>query len=176
MRTLPNTPSSRSAGPISLRRLATLAAALLATITLSACGSLWPTEVPYNPGVGTNDRTGDVNVLNAVIVSATPGQGSFVATLVNRNEQAADQLLSVEAAGLTMGGGATPEIAAGGVVNLASAFNGIPVTGDAKLLKAGTFVRVRLNFKNADQVTVNVPVVTNAGPYSELIPSPSPSA
>ncbi len=157
------------------RRRAAAVALVVAAPGVAGCAGLWPTDEIYNPGVGVNNRASDVNVLGATIVSGSPGQGNFIATLVNRSTTP-DQLTSVEADGMTVAGGATPDIAAQGLVNLAETLKGIPITGDAKKLEAGRFVLVRLTFKNADPVTLNVPVVANTGPYAELAPSASPTA
>lgn len=158
-------------------RAIAVVALVFAAPALSGCGStLWPTDEPYNPGVGVNDRAGSVNVLNALVVSGTPGSGTFIATLVNRDSTNADQLLSVDIEGMTVGGGVNPALPPSSSLNLAAAVGGVVVTGDPKLLKAGRFISVRLTFAQADPVTIKVPIVTNKGPYADLAPSAAPTS
>jgi len=57
-----------------------------------------------------------------------------------------------------------PRVAKGGYVNLAD-IGGVPVTGQ---FAAGDFVRVSLTFDNDDRLTLNVPVVANAGDFAGL--------
>ena len=66
------------------RSLRLMAGALvLALPLLGSCGFNKATDKVYTPGAGTDDRTGDVDILSAVIVSAQPGSGTFIATLSN---------------------------------------------------------------------------------------------
>jgi hypothetical protein len=54
-------------------------ALVLALPLLASCGFDKATDQVYTPGAGTDDRSGDVDVLSAVIVSAQPGPGTFIA-------------------------------------------------------------------------------------------------
>ena len=67
-----------------LRRSLALTAGAL--VLLTSCGFDLATDRPYNPGEGTNDKTGDVEVLSALIVAAQPNEGTVVVTLVNSTE------------------------------------------------------------------------------------------
>lgn len=157
-------------------RAIAVVALVFAAPAISGCGStLWPTDEPYNPGVGVNDRAGSVNVLNALVVSGAPGSGTFIATLVNRDSATADQLISVDVEGMTVGGGVNPALPASSSLNLASAVGGVVVSGDPKLLAAGRFISVRLTFAKAEPVTIKVPIVANRGPYADLAPSAAPT-
>ena len=70
---------------MNVRRSIAAAALLLAVPALSACGVSFgaPTDQVYNPSVGVDDQSGQVDVLNALIVSGSNGSGTVVATLVN---------------------------------------------------------------------------------------------
>jgi len=78
-------------------------ALVLALPTLAACGD-FATDKVYTPAPGANDRAGDVDVLNAVIVATQDGHGTFLATFSNNldsdvaNEFAdvSDELVSIE--------------------------------------------------------------------------------
>jgi hypothetical protein len=114
-----------------------------------------------------NDRSSEVDVLGAVVVSAEPGSGMLIASLVNNDEGRVDKLTDIQGEGVQVAIGATPEIPAGGLVNFADkAVGGIPLQG-AKV-KAGGYVTFQLSFENADPVTIEVPVVTDTGPYAGL--------
>ena len=69
------------------RPLALTAGALvLALGGLTSCGFDLATDRPYQPGEGTNDQSGDVEVLSALIVAAQPNEGTVIVTLVNSTD------------------------------------------------------------------------------------------
>ena len=78
---------------MNVRRSIAVAAAVVAAPVMSSCGVNFDaqTDQVYNPAVGVNDRSGSVDVLNALIVSKAPGSGTVVATLVNNDEERADE-------------------------------------------------------------------------------------
>jgi hypothetical protein len=158
------------------RRIAVLALAA-SVLTLSACtnGFNEQTDKVYQPAVGVNERSSEVDVLGALIVAPEKGtDGVFIASLANNDQTKSDTLTAVEGQGVKTSLGKVPPIPPGGLVNLASQeIGGVPVTGAP--VKAGSFVQMRLTFANADPVTVNVPVVLNEGPYASITPQPSPS-
>ncbi|MEP6816542.1 MAG: hypothetical protein ABI873_13430 [Marmoricola sp.] len=160
------------------RRRVAVAALVLTTPALTACGLGFnaQTDKVYQPAVGTNNRSGEVAVLGALVVSAQPGSGVFIASLVNNSTTTADQLTGIQGAGVQVATGVHPAIPVGGLVNLASGtIGGVSVRG--RTVKAGGYVTVRLTFANADPVTVEVPVVTNTGPYAGLAgPANPPNA
>lgn len=159
------------------RRIAVLALAV-AVPALSACtnGFDSQTDAVYQPAVGVNDRSSEVDVLGAMVVAPEKGKdGVFIASLSNNDQTTSDKLTAVEGQGVKMTLGDVPPIPAGGLVNLASEeIGGVPVTGAA--VKPGGYVLVRLTFANADPVTVKVPVVVDEGPYASITPKPSSSA
>lgn len=161
---------------VSLRRSAAVAALVLAPV-LSSCGFDQPTDQVYTPGVGVNERSGEVDVLNALVVSGADGSGALVATLSNNNNDQADALTQVTGAGEDSGLRVeledSIEVRAGGTVSLSDEAE-IPVEGDA--ITSGAFVALRFTFQNAETVTVEVPVVARRGPYSDIpVPSVAPT-
>lgn len=161
-----------------LDRRVAVAALVLSMPALAACGLGFnaQTDKPYQPAVGSNDRSHEVDVLGALVVSAKPGSGVLIATLVNKSTTRADKLTSVQGDGIQVASGVTPDIPVAGLANLADpSIGGIQVQGSK--VKAGGYVRVRLIFQDADPVTIEVPVVTNAGPYAGLDgPTSTPNA
>jgi len=144
-----------------LRRSLALTAGAL--VLLTSCGFDLATDRPYNPGEGTNDHTGDVEVLSALVVAAQPDAGSVVVTLVNSTDE--DQTLTdVTGADLEIGDFDAITVPGQSHVNLADE-GGIPVTGD---FDAGKFLSLTFTFENGETSTFDVPVVTACGPYEGL--------
>jgi hypothetical protein len=161
---------------VTLRRSIATAAAVLAVPMLSSCGLAFTaqTDQIYNPTIGVNNRTGEVDVLNALVVTRNGGSGTLIAGLVNNNERQADALTGVtgakQDAGLTVQTqGAPITIPANGLYQLADKGD-VSVFGSE--LTPGSFVWVTFNFAHAKSITVEVPVVT---PYNGLQQVPLPS-
>lgn len=161
------------------RRLSiAIAAAVAAAPALASCGFGVQTDQVYNPGVGTNNRTGKVDVLDALVVSGTRGQGTVVAGLSNNNEIRPDKLVSVSGAGKNQGlsvqQGERPTIEPGGFVQLADLTDGVFVRGGDVV--PGRLVTLRFTFKNAESITLDAPVVARTSEYANVpAEAPSPS-
>jgi hypothetical protein len=141
---------------------------ILAVPALGACSKTAASEREYTPAVGVNHRDAYVDVLNAVIVSAQPGSGTFIATLVNNvpDESASlTGLTGVAAANDLQSSDFTPiDIPARGLVNLAND-QGIAVTGG---FEAGEFVQIQITLGDGEVVAMRVPVVADAGDFAGL--------
>jgi hypothetical protein len=147
------------------RPLALTAGALVLSLGgLTSCGFDLMTDEPYTPGVGTNDRDGQVAVLSAVVVAAQPNEGTFVVTLSNTSASQAASLTGLAGTDLEVDEFEPVEIDPLGVVNLADE-GGIQVSGD---FDGGQVLPVTLTYESGDSTTVNVPVVTACGPYVGL--------
>ncbi len=152
---------------MNVRRSIAAAAVLLAVPALSACGVSFgaQTDQVYNPTVGVDDQSGQVDVLNALIVSGTDGSGTVVASLVNNDQQTADTLKGVSGAGkdapLTVKSGGDTTIPAGGLLNLATQGN---ITARGQRIVPGNFVEITFSFDRAEAITVGVPVVSHSNP------------
>ena len=148
-------------------------AALLLAPTLTACGFSAQTDQVYQAGVGTNDRSGKVDVLNATIVSDEYGSGTFAGTLVNTDTANDDRLDSVSGPGITASR-KTVDIPAGGNARLAD--SGV-ITLKGSKIAPGNFVQLTFTFESGQTTTMQVIVVTANGPYANvpLPKSPSPT-
>jgi len=60
---------------VPLRRSVAVAA-LVITPLMTSCGFNQPTDRVYTPSVGVNDRSGQVDVLHALVVSGADGSGT----------------------------------------------------------------------------------------------------
>jgi hypothetical protein len=163
---------------VNVRRSIAAAVVVLAVPALSSCGVSFgaQTDQVYNPSVGVDDRSGEVDVLNALIVSGTDGSGTVIATLVDNDQQNGDTLKGVAGAGAdasaTVKVSGETAIPAGGVLNLADD-SGISITG--KRVVPGNFVTVTFSFDRAEAITVGVPVVDAANPDYSGVKVPSTS-
>ena len=116
----------------------------------------------YTPAEGVNERSGGVDVLNALVVSDGDGQGRFIAGLVNNSNTTDDALTQVQGAGDASdikGTLKTPiDLAPNGFVQLAD--KGVePVVLQGDQIVPGRFVELTMTFQQADPVTVQLPVV-----------------
>lgn len=144
-----------------LRRSLALTAGAL--VLLTSCGFDLATDRPYNPGEGTNDQSGDVKVLSALIVAAQPNDGTVVVTLVNSTDEE-HSLTAVAGTDLEVTDFDAIAVPPQAYVNLADE-GGVPVAGD---FDAGDFLSLTFTFDNGETTTFDVPVVTACGPYEGL--------
>ncbi|QIG44578.1 hypothetical protein G5V58_18905 [Nocardioides anomalus] len=149
-------------------------ALVLAAPLLTSCGFGKATDKVYTPAAGTNERTQDIKVLSAVVVSAQADSGTFIATFSN----SADSLDAVtfdglEGAGewtdLQVGDVEQADIPARGYVNLADD-GGVPIDGD---FFPGDFMQLTMTFGNGQSTTMGVPVVYACDEWSGLDTSAS---
>jgi hypothetical protein len=152
--------------PLRSHRLTLLAAgALLASPLLGGCGFNYQTDRINTISAGVNDRSGQIDVLGAVVIAGQDDLGLFAATLVNNDLEGdattLDKLEPTEQ--VSPSAGEQPvEIPAGGRVSLFQT-GGIAVSGD---FTAGDFVDVTLSFSTGQVTTVEVAVVTPCRQYS----------
>ncbi|HEU4514324.1 MAG TPA: hypothetical protein VFR87_14550 [Nocardioidaceae bacterium] len=161
---------------VPLRRSIAVAALALAPV-LTSCGFNEPTDRVYTPGVGVNERSGQVDVLNALVVSGADGSGALVATLVNNDTGEADALTRVagsgEDAAVRVSLDSPIEITRGGSVSVSDEAE-VPVEGEP--ITSGAFVQLTFTFEQAGPVTVQVPVVARRGTYEDIsVPSVAPT-
>lgn len=144
-----------------------LLTALLVTVA-GGCGFDYATDQVYDSSSGVDSRVGDLDVLNAAVVSGQQGSGTFVATFANNSLTAPEQVVAVspgaETVGLQVQGFTAVEVPAGGATNLAESPTAV-VTGD---FIPGDFVEVLLDLRDGDDVELSVPVVADRGFWEGL--------
>lgn len=183
----PASPTLRRVNATHSKALAA-ASVLLALPSLSSCAHVSfgaQTDQVYTPADGENNREGSIDVLNAFILSATPGSGRLVAGLANPSTGEDDELTGVQGVGedqdvtFTIGSGET-SIPAGGYLQLADEDAAeVTVSGDPEKMKAGTFVRLSFTFKDGEEAELNVPVLEPGVTYADFDlgkAAPSPGA
>lgn len=161
---------------MNLRRSVAVAAFVLAVPVLSSCGVGFSeqTDQVYNPSAGVDDRSGSVNVLNALVVSGTDGSGTVIASLVNDDQTHADKLVSVAGAGrdsaLKVTPGGATDIPAGGMLNLAT--DGHVYVRGSRVVP-GNLVEITFSFDRGKSITLKAPVVSADDPVYAGIKVPS---
>jgi hypothetical protein len=143
----------------------------LASCSLGTSNFDAQTNQPYTPAEGVNERSGGVDVLNALVVSDGGGRGRFIAGLVNNSDTTDDALEQVQGSGDTAGiegSLATPiDIVRDGFVQLAD--SGVePVMLDGRQIVPGRFVELTITFQQAGDVTIQLPVVTAEDDYADV--------
>lgn len=152
---------------IKRRPIAIAASAFALATTLSSCGFDYATDRVYTPAAGPIDRDETVDVLSAVIVSAGPGSGTFIAGLSNNSSVEPitfDTLRPLGSTTFTFDELEPRVIPPLGFENLADASgaNGVVVTGD---FDAGDFLGIQLGFDNGETVEMQIPVVTDCDEF-----------
>ena len=132
---------------------------------LGACGFNYQTDQVYQPGVGVNNRDGSVDVLGAVVVTSSENEGTFVASMVNKDLENDDSLVSITGDGLEVQLKAPIELPSDTLVNLADS-GAVSVVGDT--VQAGKFARLTLTFESGQKTEVNAPVVPFSDEYDDV--------
>ncbi len=160
----------------SRRALVAVVAAGLALV-LAGCGTGFnaQTSAVYQAAIGTNNRSTDVEVLNALFVKNEDGSATLSAGLVNQALQT-DRLVTVDAATLA---GTPVEVTFEGPFSTPArrlAHLGtkpqIVIAGDE--LFAGQFLNIVMSFVNAGDVEMQVPIVTRTSMY-DSVATPAPA-
>jgi hypothetical protein len=148
------------------RLLVTTAAVVALAAPLSSCGFDYATDREYRVTSAVDNREGAVDVLNAVVVSAAEGSGTFVASLSNNEPEKEQSLTGVagQDGAVTAAEFEPITIGPGGLVNLAEPPADIVLTGD---FEAGDVVPLTVDFGNGERVSLNVPVVLDDSGYWE---------
>lgn len=168
--------------PLSFRRLAGAASAIVLAASLAACvpNVTAQTAVGYHPTDGISADSGSLGVRSAIVVSATPGSGSLTMVLVNNGSEA-NSLTDValaDAGRATISSGSIT-IPANSVVKVGLTSAVEVATGDARPgptvavfgsdILAGGGTSVTLTFGTSPSVVVPVLVVPNTGVFKDVV-------
>ena len=158
-------------------RLRSAAATLLAATALmlagcSGTGMNAQTSQQYQPGVGANLRTGQVQLYNALAVDNEDGTATVSTVIVNTSEetQKLDAVSATTADGTNVENRVAPAIIGPGDSFNTGPAATIVLTGGA--VEAGDYITMTLAFDKAGEVTIDAPVVTRTEIYSEVAESP----
>lgn len=139
---------------------------VLAAGLTTSCGFSPQTNLVNNIAEGAEERSGTVDVLNAVVIAGEADLGVFSASLVNpRGEDEATFAGLVATSDVEeLDEYGSTDVPAGELVDLSDT-GGVPVQGD---FRAGQYVTVTLDFTEHRDATMNVPVVTPCNQFSLL--------
>lgn len=149
----------------SARLLTATGALVLAASALTSCGFDYATDRVYTPGAGTNDRSGEVDVLSAVVVSAEGDSGTLITTFANKSTTEPASVDAIEGEDVTIGDFDPIELDPNGLVNLADSDTPITVEGD---FAVGAFLSLTFTFDDGSTVTMDVPSVPDCYEYAGL--------
>lgn len=159
------------------RRLAA-ASTLLLALSLSGCGTGGDaaTNQQYQPGVGANLRTGDVQLYNALLVESEDGTVALSAGLLNTTDTA-QTLESVSLAPADGGSPVTVEPAADVALTPGQLFTigraGEVAGVETDDLVAGRYATLTLTFSGAGEVSIEAPVVARSETYASVAEEPT---
>lgn len=131
------------------------------------------TNQQYQAAVGAN-ATGEVDVLNTLLVANPDGTATISTGLVN-HEPADDTVTGISAQ--TLSGSNLPVTVAEEDVTLP--FDSLVLLGregepgifTVSGAPVGLYVRLMVSFENAPDVTIEAPVVVRSGPYDQIATS-----
>lgn len=166
----------------------TVGSLVLAAPLLAGCGEEYATDYLYTPAAGVNDRDGDVDVLNAAIVSTDGGSGTFIASISNGSRDTEVALEDVTGTNPETGSALTFELPGSvellpqGFVNLANGVEavsaeggeaGSTVGGGEKItvegdFELGDFVTVTMTFDDGTTKELDIPVLANNDEYAGI--------
>lgn len=144
-----------------IRRRLGMAGLLLLVPTAAACGFSSQTNQSYQPAWGTNNRAGQVYVLNSVVVSDKNGTGTWAGTLSNNSVSRSDKLVSITGGKGTISVTVPP----GGEVNLAKSGQ-VQLSGSN--IKPGVFIPLTLKFSSGQVTKIDTPVYPHSGDYASV--------
>lgn len=158
-----------------LPTLAALAAVVTATALLGGCSAGFDatSTKPYAPADGVIASSGDLRVLNALVVVAEGGDEGLVSmTVVNRGTQD-DRVTGITTPSGSVAVDGDTRLPAGGSLTFGAAGTTATVSGLAKA--PGQAIELRVAFARAEPVRLRTVVVPAVGEYATLTPSPSPT-
>ncbi len=155
----------------------------LACVALTGCAANFGAQTyqQYQPGVGTDDRSQTVFVLNCLVIAKSNGEGTVVGTLINQAKQD-DQLVSVNAVGYKSAAISANKLTS--PIPLASQVGVKLQTGGAVRLTGpgvvlGDYVTVTFTFAQAAPIMEQIPVTPagnmSTGMYSGIPVGPPPT-
>lgn len=153
-----------------VRRARWIGGFLLAPALLSGCSVGAPVEAKsYQPSIGSNARTEQVDALGVAIVVDGDRNGRVVGTLLNtESRRHALTGATVKSDGVPLRSALLADVVLlppGEPVNLA---HEAPVSVPADQLSVGSFVELTLDVTDGELVQMLVPVEAKRGPYADL--------
>jgi hypothetical protein len=153
------------------RVLAAATAALCAALLTGCAAGFDATSIkPYAPSDGIEANTGDIRILNLLVVS-TGANGVVSGSIVNRgtSRDALTDMTSPDGTVDLTGSGKVPP--KGAIPLGADTATSATISGLTKL--PGETITLKLTFQRADPVTIRTVVVPASGDYASITPAPT---
>ena len=153
-----------------------LALSALALTTGCAAGTNAQTLQPYSPGDGVLANSGDIRVLNALVVADATGTTGVVSlTIVNRSNTRDDSLTDLTSTDGSVDLTGTRDLPAGHAVRFGAATEPSATISDLTR-KAGQEITLTLAFGRTEPITVHTLVLPAKGAYADITPGPETPA
>lgn len=150
-------------------------ATLLAGPLLAGCSAGFDatSRQPYSPSDGINATSGDLRVLNALVVKAEDGSDGLISAGLVNNGDRDDRLTEITSPAGAVSVSGSKTLPAGESVTLGSGTQAqATVSGLTK--EPGETITLRLAFGRTAPVTIRTVVVAATGDYADLAPAPAP--
>jgi copper(I)-binding protein len=160
------------------RRLTAAALSLTAALTLTACGvgGDAQTSQQYQPGIGANLRTGDVQLYNVLLVASPDDTLALSAGILNTTDSP-QRLESVTLSPLDGSATVTAEPSTALTIParqlLTVGREGELAGIDGQDIPVGRYVDVTLTFADAGEVEISAPVVGRTEAYADVAQRPA---
>ena len=167
--------SARSPRPRSATRVLATIVLLAVVPALAGCiatGTKAATNAQYQPGIGANLNSGQVQLYNALVVDNGDGTGTVSVLISNTTDepQKLDTVSATTSSGESVDVTTAPAIVgANGSLSTGPAATAV-LESDA--VTAGTYVRLTFTFDRAGDVTIEAPVVTRDSTYDDVAEKP----
>ena len=158
-----------------LPTLAALAAAVTASALVGGCSAgVDATSIkPYAPSDGVIASSGDLRVLNALVVAAEGADDGLVSmTVVNRGTRD-DRITGITSPSGTIAVDGDDRLPAGGSVTFGATGTTATIGGIDRT--PGQQIELKVTFSRAEPVTMRTVVVDATDEYASLTPSPPPT-
>jgi copper(I)-binding protein len=156
-----------------------LAGTVALGLATTACGSGFDATArqAYAPGDGVQATSGQIRVLNALVVAPEDGTTGVVLMAVANDGQEADELSAVESDAGTVEVSGSTELEPGSTVVL-NAQSDTSATISGLDAEPGEEITLKVVFEQAEPVTLRTVVVAASGDYASVTPEaePTPSA
>jgi hypothetical protein len=147
-----------------------LALSALVLATGCAAGLHAQTLEPYSPADGVVANSGDIRVLNALVVADGTGGGVISLTIVNRGNRD-NSLTDITSPDGTVDLTGTRDLPAGHAVRFGAATEPSATIADLTE-KAGQTITLTLTFARVEPITLDTVVLPAKGAYADLTPGP----
>jgi hypothetical protein len=149
-----------------------LALSALALTTGCAAGNNAQTLQPYSPADGVVANSGDIRVLNALVVAdATGTTGVISLTIVNRSNSGDDSLTDLTSTDGSVDLTGTRDLPSGRAVRFGATTEPSATISDLTR-KAGQEISLTLSFAHTEPITLHTLVLPAKGAYADITPGP----